>query len=114
MSEYTVKVVSQSEWSVAHRFGEWQATDVLARIVAGGNPMVCVTDDILRWECPGCGHAYAATRGEQPVSGWDNPRWVVTGEGGDISAAPSLGCPNWKAGHCEGHWWLRDGKLVSA
>jgi hypothetical protein len=66
------------------------------------------------WICPGCGMALGGDLGEQPVSGWDKPCWVNTGTPQRPTLTPSLGCPNWRRGDCEGHWFLRDGELVPA
>lgn len=66
------------------------------------------------WVCPGCGCGSVGTLGDEPVSGWESPRWVMEGEPGKPTLTPSLGCPCWRDGTCVGHWWLRDGKLVLA
>lgn len=66
------------------------------------------------WCCPGCGIVAGGTLGDQPVSGWDNPRWALTGSPECPTLFPSLGCPTWRRGDCIGHWWLRDGELVPA
>ena len=63
------------------------------------------------WMCPGCGGTYGGDLGDQPVSGWDAPRWVNSGTLEQPTLAPSLGCPRWREGECRGHWWLRDGVL---
>jgi hypothetical protein len=67
------------------------------------------------WLCPGCGSWLYGQIGEQPVSGWDAPRWVNSGTAEAPTLAPSLGCSGWKHGTCpEGHYWLRDGELLRA
>lgn len=66
------------------------------------------------WICPGCGGGAAGTLGSAPVSGWDEPRWVMEGEPGKPTLTPSLGCPRWRAGECDGHYWLREGVLIHA
>ena len=67
------------------------------------------------WLCPGCGRWYFGEMGEQPVSGWDAPRWVNSGTLEAPTLTPSLGCSGWKHGTCAGgHYWLRDGELVPA
>lgn len=66
------------------------------------------------WCCPGCGELHYGQMGEQPVSGWDEPRWVNSGTRERPTLVPSLGCPRWRDGTCIGHWWLRDGELVRA
>jgi hypothetical protein len=69
----------------------------------------------FNWLCPGCGSWHDGQIGDQPVSGWDNPRWVNSGTPERPTLAPSLGCGGWKHGTCpEGHYWLRDGELVKA
>lgn len=66
------------------------------------------------WVCPGCGGVAAGIIGEQPVSGWEDPRWVNNGTSERPTLTPSLGCPTWRQGDCNGHWWLRDGELIPA
>jgi len=67
------------------------------------------------WLCPGCGRWHYGQIGDQPVGGWDAPRWVNSGMDDAPTLAPSLGCGGWKHGTCpEGHYWLRDGELVRA
>lgn len=66
------------------------------------------------WICPGCGMALGGTLGDQPVSGWDEPRWVRTGTSDKPTLTPSLGCSTWRRGDCPGHYFLRDGELVPA
>lgn len=66
------------------------------------------------WLCPGCGLVSGGTLGEQPVSGWDNPCWTLAGNPECPTLFPSLGCPTWRRGDCDGHWWLREGVLVPA
>jgi hypothetical protein len=67
------------------------------------------------WLCPGCASWRFGILGDEPVSGWDDPRWVNSGTPEAPTLTPSLGCPGWKHGTCpEGHYWLRDGELVPA
>lgn len=67
------------------------------------------------WLCPGCGRWLYGQIGEQPVSGWDAPRWVNSGTPESPTLTPSLGCGGWRHGTCpEGHYWLRDGELTPA
>lgn len=66
------------------------------------------------WVCPGCGAGATGTLGDEPVGGWESPRWVMEGMPGKPTLTPSLGCRNWRDGTCIGHWWLRDGELVLA
>lgn len=64
--------------------------------------------------CPGCGGLLAGPLGNEPLGGWDNPRWVNSGTQERPTLTPSLGCGRWRRGRCIGHWWLRDGELVPA
>ena len=69
----------------------------------------------FNWLCPGCGSWYDGQISDQPVSGWDDPRWVNSGTPERPTLMPSLGCSGWKRGTCPaGHYWLRDGELVDA
>lgn len=71
--------------------------------------------ECFMWECPACGSAWYGLIGEQPVSGWNEPRWVNSGTADKPTLMPSLGCGDWIRGTCPGgHFWLRDGVLVSA
>lgn len=63
------------------------------------------------WDCPTCGRGYAGKLADEPVSGWDAPRWMLA-DGPTLT--PSLGCRGMLDGSCTGHWWLRDGRLLSA
>jgi hypothetical protein len=83
-------------------------------IEATGETLLRIGHGEFYWICPGCGGCAGGTLGEQPVSGWDAPRWVMTGPLDRPTFTPSLGCPTWRRGKCEGHWWLRDGNLVLA
>lgn len=67
------------------------------------------------WLCPGCASWRYGQIGEQPVSGWDAPRWVNSGTEDKPTLTPSLGCGGWRRGTCAGgHYWMRDGELVDA
>lgn len=66
------------------------------------------------WRCPDCGHAFGGRIGDEAVSGWDNPQWVLTGTPDAPTLTPSLGCGGFGRGECTGHFWLRDGELVRA
>lgn len=68
----------------------------------------------FQWICPGCGGGNYGEIGDEPVSGWDEPRWTVHGLPDGVTLTPSLGCPQWRAGECIGHWWAREGELVLA
>lgn len=93
---------------------------VKAKIAATGETLLCWfgTDPerpaSFQWMCPGCGSTYSGQLGDQPVSGWDMPRWVNSGPLDRPTLTPSLGCGNWRRGECTGHWWLRDGTLELA
>jgi hypothetical protein len=66
------------------------------------------------WVCPDCGIHLFGTLGDQPVSGWDAPRWVLTGTEDKPTLRPSLGCHNCMSKGQGGHYWLTDGELVPA
>ena len=72
---------------------------------------IFVDQSQFTWTCPTCGRGYYGILADEPVSGWDAPRWRLT-EGPTLT--PSLGCQGLRDGSCTGHWWLRDGKLVAA
>jgi hypothetical protein len=88
--------------------------DLYDHIRATGLAPVRLSGDAFLWTCPGCGGTAIGTLGDQPVSGWDEPRWVRSGPDDALTLTPSLGCPRWRYGQCTGHWWLRDGRLVAA
>lgn len=114
--EYAVKVITPDEyWERRSSFrGPDFAERCLTAIAAGDGPCMCFLENGRQysWECPGCGHSLTGDIGDEPVSGWENPRWVKTGPDDAPTLMPSLGCPRWRDGTCIGHWWLRDGKLV--
>ena len=84
-------------------------------IAAGDGPYFSISEHGFSWECPGCGRSIGGNVGPVPVSGWENPQWVVTGPADAPTMMPSLGCPGWRDGTCSGgHYWLRDGELVPA
>lgn len=83
-------------------------------IEATGETLLQFTSGGFDWICPGCGAVLGGSLGTEPVSGWDAPRWVNTGTVECPTLTPSLGCPTWRRGLCDGHWWLRDGELVRA
>jgi hypothetical protein len=71
--------------------------------------------DGFMWECPGgCNNAWHGSLGDEPVSGWEAPRWLNTGTLEQPTMAPSFGCPSWRRGQCSGHYWMRNGVLVQA
>lgn len=112
MSGIAAPVMAHDEyraWRDGRRLGE-----MVAHIEATGVAPIRFTGDAFLWTCPGCGGTSIGDLGDEPVSGWDGPRWVRTGEDDAVSLTPSLGCPRWRQGHCVGHWWLRDGRLVLA
>lgn len=92
-------------FALRDKMGETSETVLLWQ---GPDPAVPVS---FMWMCPGCGHTYAGSLGDQPAGGWDNPRWVNTGTLEQPTLTPSLGCTQWRQGLCRGHWWLRDGVL---
>ena len=81
-----------------------------------GLPWVRLSPDggAVLWQCPLCRRGFYGVVADEPVSGWDAPRWRVTVTDGLITLEPSLGCSGMRDGSCPGHWWVRDGKLVSA
>ena len=83
-------------------------------IEATGETIIRFHGAQFSWTCPGCGMALGGTIGEQAVSGWDQPCWVLTGTPDKPTLTPSLGCSTWRRGDCIGHWWLRAGELTLA
>jgi hypothetical protein len=83
-------------------------------IEATGETVVQFASGGFDWVCPGCGRVLGGTFGDEPVSGWDNPRWVNSGTLERPTLTPSLGCSGLLRGDCTGHWFLRDGELVPA
>jgi hypothetical protein len=77
------------------------------RVAPGGGSIL--------WTCPLCYRGMYGTVADQPVSGWESPRWTVEYDAeGRLTLQPSLGCPGMKDGSCPGHWWVRAGELVPA
>lgn len=80
-----------------------------------GAPFALLDNGNFRWTCPDCGSPYLAQTGELAVSGWEDPRWVLTMNAtrNGYTAVPSLGCGAMKTepGH---HWWLRDSVMAPA
>lgn len=122
-----IKVVTRDEyraWRAPYwEGGKWPA--IAAAIDEAGETLLFFwteredwgqdNDEVhFTWLCPGCGASNGGVLGDQPVSGWDNPRWVRSGDDAHLSLTPSLGCPLWRVGDCIGHWWARDGRLVLA
>ncbi len=64
--------------------------------------------------CPDCGMPTVGSLGPEPVSGWDNPRWVRSGDDKHLSFSPSLGCSRAEDEPGKHHFWARDGWLVRA
>ena len=79
-----------------------------------GETAVQLDGPTFYWVCPSCGRILGGTFGDEPVSGWENPRWVNSGTRERPTFTPSLGCSGWPRGECTGHWFLRDGELVPA
>jgi hypothetical protein len=95
--------------------GELMATHSLRKVEQSGETALCwLPDGRFSWICPGCGCLSGGQLGDEPVSGWDAPRWVNSGSHDRPTLTPSLGCPGWRHGRCTGHWWLRDGVLEAA
>lgn len=87
----------------------------LQRIAETGHTaLVAYGNGTFGWVCPSCGGFAAGTFGPEPVSGWTEPRWTREGDAEHLTLMPSLGCPQWRDGLCNGHWWCRDGRLVLA
>lgn len=95
--------------------GEVLEDHSLRKIAETGETAFCWHDGgRFAWVCPGCGCLNGGQLGDEPVSGWDAPRWVNSGTDDKPTLTPSLGCPQWRRGQCIGHWWLRNGELVPA
>lgn len=125
MTVIPVQVISADEaheWSARYRSarddparparGDWE----LAELAERGTTLFFWGDaGWFHWLCPGCGRWLGGQIGEEPVSGWDAPRWVNSGTPDRPTLTPSLGCGGWRRGTCAGgHYWLRDGILVPA
>lgn len=114
MTGWTIKVLTQDElrlWREGIRGADAQAAKLAE---CGYVPLAFLNDGLFTWLCPGCGYFSHGRVGEQSVSGWDEPRWTVAGLPDSLTLQPSLGCPRWRDGTCAGHWWARDGRLISA
>jgi uncharacterized protein DUF6527 len=92
-----------------------------AYLAGGGGPLFVWWPErssgreTFSWLCPGCGSWHYGEIGEQPVSGWDDPRWVNSGTREAPTLMPSLDCGGWRRGTCPGgHYWLRAGEMVPA
>jgi hypothetical protein len=116
-----VRVITPDEMQA--RVAELRASDPavsrarfeLAKIAEARETILCWwPGGRFTWVCPSCGEPWAGYLGDKPVSGWTDPRWVNTGTAQEPTLIPSLGCPNWRAGRCDGHWRLLDGELVPA
>ncbi len=118
MATYRVVLVAPAElhaWQVWAPDGTGATEGNVAKAAELGEVPFCFTPTSFLWLCPGCGVVRAGLLGDQPVSGWDNPRWLKTGTDARPTLMPSLGCGAWRNGICPaGHWWLRDGELVPA
>lgn len=97
------------EWRHGRRLSEMPAL-----VADTGLAPIRIQGSVFYWTCPTCGGTASGELADQPVSGWENPRWVRSGDDEHLTLMPSLGCPRWPAGECTGHWWLRDGELVAA
>lgn len=113
-TDYAIRVLAQDEltaWRDGVRGREAQAAKLAE---CGYVPVAFLNDGWFTWLCPGCGYFSHGRVGDEPVSGWNEPRWTVAGLPDTLTLMPSLGCPRWREGECIGHWWARDGKLVLA
>lgn len=119
-SSYAVRLIdSWDAWAawlaaVPAERGENPHFARVRHIEAIGETILWIRGNQMSWLCPGCGMAAGGTLGDAPVSGWDEPRWVMTGPRDRPTLTPSLGCPTWRRGDCPGHWFLREGRLVPA
>jgi hypothetical protein len=118
MQEWPIAVLSQPEWH-GWREGVRGYDAQLAKVQQLGSAPLMFGEwpdgrKWFQWICPGCGRCSFGQIADGPVSGWNEPRWTVEGAPDHLTLTPSLGCPNWRDGICEGHWWARDGKLVPA
>lgn len=106
-----IRIISVDEFRAWHNRG--LGIDYAAEARRDGPPFTFVEGRGFRWTCPDCGEPHFSRIGDEPISGWDNPQWVLSGTPESPSATPSLGCGRMKQepGH---HWWLRDGRLVPA
>ncbi len=127
MSEYRIRVVTKAQMAEERRSesalsGQDWMDYGKQRIADAGDVMFVIRDSGFPgefsgfdWECPGCGGILSGRFADEPVSGWDAPRWKVENADPEhLTLTPSLGCSRWRSGECIGHWWARDGKLVSA
>ena len=122
MSSYRVRVVDQAGlrgWyaSIERDAGGNPVIDTKRHIAETGETVLCWRnggESQFTWVCPGCGGTWLGLLGTEPVSGWDSPVWVNEGTADCPTLVPSLGCPLWRSGRCEGHWRLRAGMLESA
>jgi len=112
----TTEDVDRIAWlqQIEHTEGENPHDARVRHIAATGETLLHIQGGQFDWICPGCGGCAGGTLGTEPVSGWDAPRWVMTGPRERPTLTPSLGCPTWRRGKCDGHWWLRDGILSPA
>ena len=101
---------------VAWRAGTTPGEPTKARIEETGIAPIRVQDDGVTfvWVCPACGWTAAGEFADEPVSGWDAPRWTREGADDSLTLFPSLGCPGFRDGRCTGHYWLRNGELAPA
>jgi hypothetical protein len=113
MTEYSVKVMSGDDYRAWRE--QRPKAEVRALIAETGVTPLRIMGETFYWICPGCGSTLGGDFADQPVSGWEAPRWTRDGDDEHLTLMPSLGCPGWRDGSCpDGHWWLRDGSLVPA
>ena len=117
---YRVRVITTSDewaaWSAAvgKRPDENPHFARVRHIAVTGETILRFQSGGFDWVCPGCGRILGGQLDDEPVSGWEHPRWTNTGTAERPTLTPSLGCPGWRRGNCDGHWFLRDGELVPA
>ena len=68
------------------------------------------------WCCPDDGRVLYGELGPAPVSGWQGPIWVNSGDRERPTLSPSLGCREMLAPGAGGrhHFWCREGRLLRA
>jgi hypothetical protein len=66
------------------------------------------------WRCLKCGRGFYGVLADEPVSGWDEPRWKLSGPLKSPTLEPSLGCRGLQDDSCSGHFFFREGKLEEA
>lgn len=115
---YTIRVVPREVMATLRRSDELRGYEWIAagmrRCAESGEVLFVFRGNSFDWECPGCGGILSGQLADTPVSGWDQPRWVRSGDDEHATLTPSLGCSRWRTGDCIGHWWAKDGRLTLA